>query len=825
MKELFVDVDGVKTKVNMKEVTFMPTFKGSEKFIFDENEEIIGLTDDEITRLAKMVADCIDWCGCFPKPTVIATENMIRKWFANKGWFIKLMVKHPDYNGDYAIEIDRPIERTVDSYTCKDFLSKCSDYAHHFREPYVLNGHTYLWLTEEISRVNDSICHAEAILSQFPIAKEFITLQEEVRNQLFNEQKEFANLMDRGVVSYDSARGNMYDKETLDNIVKAKEIFKFIKSHLVPSIDDETANYINNKLPKFKAKEGQKTSRVVNKLCKIIGIDTITYGWFDSHWIDRPEGTQNEVSEKNAYNPLFASFGDAINPFVKDKHIFLSVHPVYGFLSSSWGVSWTSCHTPDKENKHGYGSDTGATYRGLYASGPVSYMLDPSTIVFYINGTDAEQKAKEAGEPSPRKEMRQLFHIGKQKFIQGRLYPYDQTDRNRSVAYEAYKQYRTIVQEFLATVWGVEDLWQKNLKGSDYCRRYEYTHGTHYKDYERYENVNVSLLKGMTDNDRIVIGESPICPSCGRRHSTEDNLFCYDCRNGYPEEPMSEYFTMLSMEINPPEQHQEEEPIGVYCAYHDRFEDCTEDDMHYVTNYGWVCEEAWESGDFETCGCCGNSYYVRYLDNPVFSHRNDEWFCSHECAERQRYYYVERYDDYIFEDDLEYSEINHEDLLADDDDTVYAYYSEYDTTLALNDSCFYYDGEYYADELGETDCHGDLVPHFLLVDVYQEEHDVIRMVEHEADNNPEISVIGDDYYYDSCLVTTRDGDTLPRWDTVEYNGEIYDFSDCVYVESINKIVPHEVTTYYKGKFYLLSNCIYVDNDLVPINMSELDEVA
>lgn len=796
------------------------------KLIFNADGKLIGITDEEVTRLAELYGKAIDWCGIYPHCTKIATENTIRKWFANKAWIIELMAKDPDYNGDYAVVKNRPIQRSVDSYSCNDFLKRVTGYTGYFKTPYVLNGHTYMQIFEELENLENEIYHAEKILDKFPILSEFIAKETEEKAHWNSEVAVFRDMCDKGELYYDG--DTMYDMTVHKNVCNIKDIFNYIRGHLSPTVDKNMEDYINERFPKFKAKEGQKTSRVVNKLCSMLGIDKISYEWLQSHGYSLSEfGTVSDKT-KNAYNPLFAQFADAINPFEKDKQIFLSVHPVHAFIAQSWGVKWTSCHTPDKENKHGYPSDSGATYHGMYASGPISYMLDPSTICFYINGKDAEARAEEMGEPSPRKEMRQLFHIGKQKFIQGRLYPYDQTDRNRSVEPEAYKQYRAVVQEFLATAWNVSNLWQKNLRGSSECRNWEYSYGTHYKDYENYSNVNVSLLKGMTNNERISIGCKPICPSCGRVHTTQDNLFCSYCRSGDITTPTPQFFDILNVEIplgsiGNGDGDGEEEVETHYCAYHGREEEYSEDEMHYITNYGWVCDDALDSGDFTTCERCGEIHYNPDGDAGCQSNEDEVWFCCERCAHNDGYYYLERYDDYIHEDDFEYSEIDNEDLMPSDDDTCYAIYNENGCeTIALRDSCTHYNGDWYDSDIMEY-VDGEYYPEFLLVDVYRGEYDTYRMLEDEAEYNDDIYLINGEYYDGDIIVETVDGDLLPLWWTVEYEDEYYDIDDCTWIDGVR--VPKIFTTVYNGIYYLKRNCIWVDDDLVPINMSEMNEVA
>lgn len=113
-------------------------------------------------------------------------------------------------------------------------------------------------------------------------------------------------------------------------------------------IDEATAGKFNEMLPDIHAHNGQKMSRVMNKLLTYIGYNKL------------PD-----------YNREFAKYADAINPLQIVRHTVLSVNPL-DYLTMSFGNSWASCHTIDKTNKRNMPN----SYEGMYSSGTVSYMLD-----------------------------------------------------------------------------------------------------------------------------------------------------------------------------------------------------------------------------------------------------------------------------------------------------------------------------------------------------------------------------------------------------------------------------------------------------------------
>ena len=260
---------------------------------------------------------------------------------------------------------------------------------------------------------------------------------------------------------------------------------------------------INETFPFVKAHEGEKTSRVINKICKHFGLDK------------NPE-----------YNVNFTRFADAINPLAITRWTILSINPI-DFLTMSFGYKWASCHTIDKTNlRH----TNGRHYEGQYSGGTLSYMLDGVSFVMYTVDGSYTGKNYELQD----KIQRQMFHFGKGKLIQGRLYPMDQEGsdlQGTNECKEMYAQFRAIAQRVISECFGFTNLW-KNVKGTSECEKVTYSCGVHYRDYLCYSNCNVSYLKGedgSINTERITIGADPICPECGSRHDTQDCIVCPDC--------------------------------------------------------------------------------------------------------------------------------------------------------------------------------------------------------------------------------------------------------------------------------------------------------
>lgn len=248
------------------------------------------------------------------------------------------------------------------------------------------------------------------------------------------------------------------------------------------------ANQFNAAYANLNACEGQKLSRVVNKLLTYVGYNKL------------PD-----------YNKEFAKYADAINPLQITRHTILSVNPL-DYLTMSFGNSWASCHTIDKTNKRNMPN----SYQGMYSSGTVSYMLDKPSMVFYT--VDASYNGNDFwSEP---KICRQMFHWAEEKLVQGRLYPQD-NDGDDSV----YTPYREIVQKIMSEIFAMPNLWTVK-RGTYDASKYVWSEGTHYKDYENFNNCSLSRPKGSENENSFTIGHMPICIKCGEEHDKDGNISC-----------------------------------------------------------------------------------------------------------------------------------------------------------------------------------------------------------------------------------------------------------------------------------------------------------
>ena len=360
-------------------------------------------------------------------------------------------------------------------------------------------------------------------------------------------------------------------------------IIRDLERYAERTISERTAKIFSEAFPSVHIHAGEKTTRVVNKICTYLG--------FNKH----PE-----------YNKEFAKYADSLNPLTIKRHTILSLNPL-DYLTMSFGNSWASCHTIDKCNKRGMPNN----YGGQYSSGTISYMLDETSMILYT--TDAANEAKDYWNQP--KINRQMFHWGEEKLIQGRLYPQD-NDNNG----EAYTPYRNIVQQIISQIFDFPNFWTVR-KGSDASSEYIISEGTNYHDYCYYDNCTLSRIKGSENENCIIVGQLPICIECGSTHDCGENINC--CHSN--EVICADCGCVIDIE-------DAELIDGNYyccdcCHWCERCESYTHDELTYVENYGDVCRDCLE--DFYYCDDCG-CYFT--LDDVHYIENENIYVCD-ECFE------------------------------------------------------------------------------------------------------------------------------------------------------------------------------------------------
>jgi len=255
-------------------------------------------------------------------------------------------------------------------------------------------------------------------------------------------------------------------------------------------LSEANAGIINGRSG-VKCVAGQKTTRVIGKLCQKYGLDRL-----------------------DQYNAVYAPLADSLSPMDVEKKALLSVHPCAFLEMSDRDNSWTSCHSL---------SDGG------YQSGCLSYMNDSTTMIFYtIDGNVTGDYCK-----AP-KRNRQVFCYAEGMLLQSRLYP-------NSGDEETIRRYRSVVQEVIAACLDMPNRWvlKKNPR-EEKNKTYITADGSRqYLDYDRYGAI--STLKGLDIQGQIIIGGSAYCVCCGMplrsgnlKCSCDNKVVCQDCGHTVP---------------------------------------------------------------------------------------------------------------------------------------------------------------------------------------------------------------------------------------------------------------------------------------------------
>ncbi len=508
----------------------------------------------------------------------IIKNSVLETWRENKCELIEMFENHPLYNGNYQIVLDESFERERDTSVINNFMYFVNNCLNRPKIDFI----------KKYDMENDNISFYEYKI--YNELKDKLNRATYFNNHPdFYSRKEINNAFDeyyryKEYVCFEYQRFKKILKNLDMKINTRKQMFNmiFIASMSSSVVDEELINQLlivqenyagkydefNNIEKKFGLKEGMKISRLVNKLCKIYKID-----------------------EEKDYNKQFARFSDAINPLSIKRKFVLSVNPI-DYLTMSFGNSWASCHTIDKNNVRRMPN----SYEGMYCSGTMSYMLDEVSVVTYsisetYNGNHPELEPKI---------NRNMFHMGLHKgnnfMIQARVYPQDNDGKNTN-----YKIIREIVERVISQCMRVDNLWVVKNSDDECMSQYCDTEGTHYKDYLYYKSyICFNRTISDMDNEPITIGHDPICICCGEEHDNESNLLCeyceqnkIDCNNcGY------EIDRDDAIEIDGNYYCRD---CVTWCEYHNCYEVNSDNIFYDVYDYGTICEDALEDGDFYWC--------------------------------------------------------------------------------------------------------------------------------------------------------------------------------------------------------------------------------
>lgn len=453
------------------------------------------------------------------EPTREGLSVLFDEWYANKCQIIADFKKHPQYNGKYQIVLTENYHRDLNFDGIKEF---CVEVAHIIVNQCVLPFDVGSRVTMNGCEhtVEQMYSHGMVVVSGIVTAQKWMAFEE---------------------YAIHAEESLMYPMYTffIDYMIRCAEQFA----------SKDFTEYANSVFPWLRVHNGQKVSRIIGKICKYYGIDKCM----------------------DHYQQKYTKFCDAINPLKVERWTILSVHPI-DYWTMSFGNDWQSCHTIDKTNVRNCG---GNGYTGMYSAGTESYMLDNSSIVVYIvdkryNGNEFELQPKLS---------RQMFHLGEDKIVQGRLYPQD----NDTGSEELYKSLRETVQRVMSECEGANNLW-KNVKGTEECDKVILSYGNHYRDYLNFDNCNVSYRKykdNKVNEIRIQVGSCAICPTCGEEHDLRDCIVCNDCQTAVACDWCNERISANSNYIT---SYEGNHYCDSYCA--------ERDDVVYIPDLGeWMSVE------------------------------------------------------------------------------------------------------------------------------------------------------------------------------------------------------------------------------------------
>lgn len=421
-------------------------------------------------------------------PTPRGINAMLDEWQEQNGWIIDWMRKSPYYNGKGQIILTENYARKIDMNVVYDFTNYIFNTMTN-RETKLKIGDKIKFKTEEELYKNEiaiPMWMTDFLGREVTVGRVYndgdIEIEEDFREHYFSFK------------IYTELPENSFFWEE-----KQKVFFRsYLDNNVAQYADEVFCKVINEAFPWLKAHNGAKVSRLINRVCKKYGFD-----------------------KEDGFNAQYTRFADAVNPLSVTRYTVISCHPV-DYLTMSFGKSWASCHTIDKTNIRCMPND----YTGCYSGGTLSYMLDPSSVVVYVIDESYEGNTFEL----EAKLSRQMFHIGEDKIVQGRLYPQD----NDVGSADTYKQTRETVQRVVSECLGVPNSWY-NKKGTGECCSVIRSYGAHYRDYEDRDNCNVSYLKHGDNVEynytKIQVGAEGICPRCGERHENSECILCEDCMN------------------------------------------------------------------------------------------------------------------------------------------------------------------------------------------------------------------------------------------------------------------------------------------------------
>lgn len=569
-----------------------------------------------------------------------ALTEIFDEWAKQKGWLVDLFRKSEYYNGNGQIVIPANLKRPVNKDDVKAFVTWArTEYRKMMTKYELMVGLHSLY----------EYCEArDKTYSIYREVKEGAIYKGLTKEGWYAEWRRMEARADEALAEYDyvnfivDGREIYIDREYRLKAERFEQILR-IALQLSGDYNDEIPNILGEKRTKdingycemcgYKARaiEGQKVTKFVGKLLKELGMNHIV-DIKEILFIDANGNTVTRTKDMG-YNYYFALLGDAINPIEYSREVVISVNP-FDYWTMSFGYKWASCHTIDKENRRGVGSND---YQGCYSGGTEAYMLDNSSVIVYVRPTEDEIKGQyEQSLPMElqSKLKRCVFYIGEDKIAQGRVYPDGRDGGDEGLA----AQLRAIMQKTISELYNTPNMWTLK-KGTSACLEAITTvKQIHYPDYTHYDDCNVSYLRrinGDLNHNKIKVGARYIiCPACGDEHDAQEHITCDCCYN------------------------DEDYNICRNCGERTR-----EENGFWIDDCFYCCPSCAESDgacwcvDADEWGWKENSYYdsyegewYAYSDEGIYV--DDGWYHDSETAKRAGYRYASIDEKWAREDDI-----------------------------------------------------------------------------------------------------------------------------------------------------------------------------
>lgn len=449
--------------------------------------------------------------------TESALRTIIKKWAEQKGWIINLLSRNENWNADkFQIQFSYNYTRGVNYSALDSFLKWAESTIFKGIKNLEIAGFNYRESDNALTRLTtvcDSICtinrNTLGLTANVTVNGMSASQVQAERNRIDRISTKLLDKTKRISSNYEEKYPKREIGERFQNFQK---FTKVIRKYFVDEPGTESAhlctkelmNDINELFPDT-AREGQKITKIIQKVCKVFNLDKIK---------DMQDVYHNGQfqSKDFGWNYQIAQLGDAINPLKFSRHTIISVNPI-DYLTMSFGYNWSSCHSIDKG-----GNRENHDYAGEYSAGTVSYMLDPSSIIFYTVNPEYDGNEFELQD----KMQRCVFAIGQDKLYEGRVYPDGRDGGDQGLA----AQFRTVMQKVIADALDVTNMWT-NKKGCSKCREaMRSLGGCAYNDWAYYEDCNMSYLKNGNEinETEFSINARPLSIITGYVHSEESNI-------------------------------------------------------------------------------------------------------------------------------------------------------------------------------------------------------------------------------------------------------------------------------------------------------------